>query len=57
MFPPLFNRYAGGQSFGFHVDNAVRYNVPGGRVAVSLSFDVDNATVSALSVGVATWAA
>jgi PKHD-type hydroxylase len=24
VFPPLFNRYAGGQSFGAHVDNAVR---------------------------------
>jgi len=24
VFPPLFNRYAGGQEFGTHVDNAVR---------------------------------
>ncbi|HJQ40284.1 MAG TPA: Fe2+-dependent dioxygenase [Thermoanaerobaculia bacterium] len=24
VFPPLFNRYQGGQSFGSHVDNAVR---------------------------------
>jgi PKHD-type hydroxylase len=24
VFPPLFNRYAGGHSFGLHVDNAVR---------------------------------
>ncbi|VVT13191.1 conserved hypothetical protein with PKHD hydroxylase domain [Sphingomonas sp. EC-HK361] len=24
VFPPLFNRYAGGQDFGSHVDNAVR---------------------------------
>ena len=24
VFPPLFNRYAGGQTFGVHVDNAVR---------------------------------
>ncbi|WP_341912685.1 Fe2+-dependent dioxygenase [Ferrovibrio terrae] len=24
VFPPLFNRYAGGQSFGIHVDNAIR---------------------------------
>ena len=24
VFPPLFNRYEGGQSFGGHVDNAVR---------------------------------
>ncbi|HEY5851325.1 MAG TPA: Fe2+-dependent dioxygenase [Lysobacter sp.] len=26
IYPPLFNRYGGGQSFGFHVDNAVRYD-------------------------------
>ena len=25
IFPPLFNRYTGGQSFGMHVDNAVRH--------------------------------
>lgn len=24
VFPPLFNRYGGGQSFGIHVDNAIR---------------------------------
>ncbi len=24
VFPPLFNRYAGGQDFGVHVDNAIR---------------------------------
>jgi PKHD-type hydroxylase len=24
IFPPLFNRYQGGQSFGNHVDNAIR---------------------------------
>lgn len=28
VFPPLFNRYTGGQSFGTHVDNAVR-QIPG----------------------------
>jgi PKHD-type hydroxylase len=28
VFPPLFNRYQTGQSFGTHVDNAVR-QVPG----------------------------
>ena len=28
VFPPLFNRYQGGQSFGNHVDNAIR-QVPG----------------------------
>ena len=26
IYPPLFNRYDGGQSFGFHVDNAIRYD-------------------------------
>lgn len=29
VFPPLFNRYRGGQSFGFHVDNAIRYDRTG----------------------------
>jgi len=31
IFPPLFNRYASGQSFGNHVDNAMRKlrNAPG----------------------------
>lgn len=24
VFPPLFNRYSGGQSFGTHVDNSIR---------------------------------
>ncbi len=24
IFPPLFNRYSGGQSFGTHVDNSIR---------------------------------
>ncbi len=28
IYPPLFNRYSGGQNFGTHVDNAVR-QVPG----------------------------
>jgi PKHD-type hydroxylase len=38
VFPPLFNRYQGGQSFGAHVDNAVR-PVPGTaqRVRTDLS--------------------
>ena len=30
IFPPLFNRYEGGESFGMHVDNAVRYDRSGG---------------------------
>ena len=28
VFPPLFNRYRGGQAFGTHVDNAIR-QIPG----------------------------
>jgi len=28
VFPPLFNRYSGGQSFGNHVDNSIR-TIPG----------------------------
>lgn len=38
IFPPLFNRYRGGQSFGTHVDNAIR-QVPGTphRVRTDLS--------------------
>ncbi|MCB1572976.1 MAG: Fe2+-dependent dioxygenase [Xanthomonadales bacterium] len=26
LYPPLFNRYEGGQAFGLHVDNAIRYD-------------------------------
>lgn len=38
VFPPLFNRYAGGQSFGTHVDNAIRQsNVNGVRIRTDLS--------------------
>jgi PKHD-type hydroxylase len=38
VYPPLFNRYAGGQSFGVHVDNAIR-QPPGAqpRVRTDLS--------------------
>src|SRR5687767_13926063 len=38
VFPPLFNRYSGGQSFGTHVDNAIR-QVPGTlhRIRTNLS--------------------
>jgi PKHD-type hydroxylase len=39
IFPPLFNRYSGGQSFGTHVDNAIR-QIPGNapvRIRTDLS--------------------
>lgn len=37
IFPPLFNRYAGGQTFGNHVDNAIRHSPDIGRVRTDLS--------------------
>ncbi|MGE0741785.1 MAG: Fe2+-dependent dioxygenase [Hyphomonadaceae bacterium] len=38
VFTPLFNRYEGGQTFGHHVDNAVRRNRSGDlRVRTDLS--------------------
>lgn len=38
VFPPLFNSYAGGQSFGTHVDNAIRQNMASGqRIRTDLS--------------------
>jgi PKHD-type hydroxylase len=38
VFPPLFNRYAGGQTFGTHVDNAIRtHGITGGRIRTDLS--------------------
>jgi PKHD-type hydroxylase len=38
IFPPLFNRYQGGEHFGLHVDNAIRV-VPGSitRIRTDLS--------------------
>jgi PKHD-type hydroxylase len=38
VFPPLFNRYGGGQTFGTHVDNAIRtHTASGGRIRTDLS--------------------
>ena len=38
VFPPLFNRYSGGQSFGTHVDNAIRQVAGSGhRIRTDLS--------------------
>ena len=38
VFPPLFNRYEGGQSFGAHVDNAIRQVAgTGHRIRTDLS--------------------
>jgi len=41
IYPPLFNRYGGGQAFGTHVDNAVRIQAGTGfRVRSDLSMTV-----------------
>jgi PKHD-type hydroxylase len=40
IYPPLFNCYRGGQSFGFHVDNAVRYDRSSGTRAEPVRTDV-----------------
>jgi len=38
VFPPLFNRYQGGQAFGTHVDNAIRQAAATGhRIRTDLS--------------------
>ena len=37
VFPPLFNRYEGGQAFGNHVDNAIRQSNTGHRIRTDLS--------------------
>ena len=37
VFPPLFNRYEGGEAFGDHVDNAIRQSRGGQRIRTDLS--------------------
>ncbi len=38
VFPPLFNRYGGGEKFDLHVDNAIRFHGPtGARIRTDLS--------------------
>ena len=38
IFPPLFNRYGGGEEFGLHVDNAIRFHGgTGARIRTDLS--------------------
>ena len=38
VFPPLFNRYGGGETFGLHVDNAIRFHGgSGARIRTDLS--------------------
>jgi len=37
IYPPLFNRYAGGEAFGVHVDNAIRQQ---GRTGVRIRSDL-----------------
>lgn len=38
IFPPLFNRYGTGETFGLHVDNAIRFHsASGARIRTDLS--------------------
>lgn len=37
VYPPMFNRYSGGQSFGTHVDNAIRHAAGGAPIRTDLS--------------------
>ena len=38
VFPPLFNRYGSGETFGLHVDNAIRFHTgTGARIRTDLS--------------------
>lgn len=37
VFPPMFNRYEGGEHFGNHVDNAIRVLPGGGQLRTDLS--------------------
>ena len=37
VFPPMFNRYEGGEHFGNHVDNAIRGLPGGGQMRTDLS--------------------
>ena len=37
VFPPLFNRYEGGEHFNNHVDNAIRVLPHGGQIRTDLS--------------------
>ena len=38
VFPPLFNRYGGGEEFGLHVDNSIRFHgASGARIRTDLS--------------------
>jgi PKHD-type hydroxylase len=37
VFPPLFNRYRGGMTFGSHVDSAIRVHANGMRIRTDLS--------------------
>ncbi len=37
VMPPMFNRYEGGQTFGTHIDNAVRVLPNGQRIRTDLS--------------------
>jgi PKHD-type hydroxylase len=37
VFPPLFNRYDAGMTFGAHIDNAIRQSLDGQRIRTDIS--------------------
>ena len=37
VFPPLFNRYDSGMTFGAHIDNAIRQSLDGQRIRTDIS--------------------
>ena len=40
ILPPFFNRYEGGGNFGFHIDNAIRYDHSGGGLPQAVRTDL-----------------
>ena len=36
IFPPMFNRYRTGETYGLHVDNAIRYTPEKGEIALTV---------------------
>ena len=56
IYPPLFNRYSGGQSFGYHVDNAIRYDRSrGGADAIRTDISAPYFSASRTATTAASW--
>ena len=54
VFPPLFNRYDAGMTFGAHVDNAIR-QVPGPRTASAPTCPAPCSSPSRTTTTAASW--